>query len=76
MEIEEVSDLCHLISEDQEVVLPLYHVDTLITITDNIAKIEFKQYYFNKHEEPVELEFVAPIHSSTVFSEFELKVGS
>lgn len=53
--------------------VPLYHVDTKVTINNNIAEIKYEQFYYNQKSEPIEAEYMFPSHSEAVFSEIQLR---
>ena len=53
--------------------VPLYNVNTKVTINNNIAEIKYEQFYFNDKNEPIEAEYMFPSHSEAVFSEIQLK---
>ena len=75
MEKQEIRETqCFLKSTTEEVV-PLYHVDTHVDITDNIAKIQMAQYYLNLSDDPLEMEYSQPVHAKVVYGGFEMKVG-
>ena len=57
-------------SKDQ---IPLYHVNSFVTIENNIAELKFEQFYFNHSETPIEAEYIFPIHNQAVFGGLELK---
>lgn len=56
-----------------EELVPLYHVDTKVTINNNIAEIKYEQFYYNQKSEPIEAEYMFPTHSEAVFSEIQLR---
>ena len=53
--------------------VPLYNVNTKVTINNNIAETKYEQFYFNDKNEPIEAEYMFPSHSEAVFSEIQLK---
>ena len=57
-------------SKDQ---IPLYHVNSDVIIENNIAEIKYEQYYFNDSSEPIEAEYVFPVHYAAVFGGLELR---
>ena len=76
MEVEDLTEqVTCLKSIQKQVEVPLYHTDTNISITDHIAQIDFTQYYMNKSNEEIEMEFSQPVHAKVVFANFEIKVG-
>ena len=57
-------------SKDQ---IPLYHVNSYVTIENNIAEMKYEQFYFNHSESAIEAEYIFPVHSQAVFGGLELK---
>ncbi|CAI2384133.1 unnamed protein product [Moneuplotes crassus] len=55
--------------------VPLSFVETIVDIYNNIAQIEFLQYYVNDKDDPIEAEHVFPIHTSCTLTSFKAYVG-
>ena len=53
--------------------IPLYHVNAEVKIENNIAELKYQQFYFNHSTEPVEAEYIFPVHADAVFGGLELK---
>ena len=62
--------LLNYVTKDQ---IPMYHVHSDVKIHNNIAEIRYEQYYFNHSEEPIEAEYIFPVHADAVFGGLELR---
>ena len=71
---QDVEDTCVLRSKKNGD-LPLFHVDTKVECTNNLAQITLTQYYFNKEEEETEFELAHPVDKNVTFTGFEVQVG-
>ena len=58
------------ISKEQ---IPLFNVNTKVTVNNNIAEIKLKQFYFNHQNESIEVEYIFPSFEQAVFSELQMK---
>ncbi|CAI2379149.1 unnamed protein product [Moneuplotes crassus] len=64
-----------LVNKADHNVVPLYFVENEVTIHNNIAEIRFIQYYFNKEEDPIEAQYVFPVHNDCTFTDLEIRYG-
>ena len=53
--------------------IPLYHVNTKVTVNNSIAEIKLEQFYCNTQSEFIETEYLFPSHDKAVFSELQMK---
>ncbi|CAI2378480.1 unnamed protein product [Moneuplotes crassus] len=70
---EEINDF--LVTVEKKEGIPLYFTENIVSISSNIAKIEFVQYYFNPSSEPVEAMYFFPVHNDCTFTDFEARFG-
>ncbi|CAI2384876.1 unnamed protein product [Moneuplotes crassus] len=64
-----------LIDKTNECGVPLFYVDTKVSIHNNIAEIEFLQYYFNDKNGPIQAEHVFPVHANCTFTSMKAYIG-
>ena len=53
--------------------VPLHHVNTKISVNNNIAEIKYEQFYFNPMSELLEAEYMFPCHAAAVFGRLQMK---
>lgn len=52
--------------------VPLFHADTVVEISNNVALVTITQYFMNTSEETTEMQYVQPVHNDVVFCQLEI----
>ncbi|CAI2374388.1 unnamed protein product [Moneuplotes crassus] len=64
-----------LVNKSDQTAVPLHFAENEVTIHNNIAEIKFIQYYFNKRVDPIEVQYMFPVHSECTFTDLEIRYG-